>query len=50
MTLLSTAVATALLIAPSAHHRILWRGGVKEQRLELGNVLTITGLTSSCLR
>ncbi len=44
MTLLSTTVATALLIAPSAHHRILWRGGVKEQRLELGNVLTITGL------
>ncbi len=26
MTLLCTAVATALLIAPSAHHRILWRG------------------------
>ena len=25
MTLLCTAVATALLIAPSAHHRILWR-------------------------
>ena len=33
-----------LLIAPSAHHRILWRGGVKEQRLELENVLTMTGL------
>jgi hypothetical protein len=33
-----------LLIAPSAHHRILWRGGAREQRLELGNVLTITGL------
>jgi uncharacterized protein DUF6328 len=26
MTLLCTAVATALLIVPSAHHRILWRG------------------------
>ena len=26
MTLLCTAVATALLIAPSAHHRMLWRG------------------------
>jgi len=44
MTLLCTAVATALLIAPSAHHRMLWRGGVREQRLELGNVLTIAGL------
>ena len=44
MTLLCTAVATALLIAPSAHHRILWRGGVREQRLVLGNVLTIAGL------
>jgi Family of unknown function (DUF6328) len=45
MTLLCTAVATALLIAPSAHHRMLWRGGVREERLELGNVLTIAGLT-----
>ncbi len=44
MTLFCTAVATALLIAPSAHHRILWRGGVREQRLVLGNMLTIAGL------
>ena len=44
MTLLCTAVATVLLIAPSAHHRILWRGGVREQRLALGNMLTIAGL------
>jgi hypothetical protein len=44
MTLLCTAVATALLIAPSAHHRILWRRGVREQRLVLGNRLTIAGL------
>jgi hypothetical protein len=44
MTLLCTAIATALLIAPSAHHRMLWRGGVREERLELGNVLTIAGL------
>ena len=43
-TLLCTAIATALLIAPSSHHRILWREGVREQRLELGNVLTIAGL------
>ena len=44
MTLLCTAVATALLIAPSAHHRVLWRRGVREQRLVLGNILTIAGL------
>jgi uncharacterized protein DUF6328 len=44
MTLLCTAVATALLIAPSAHHRMLWRGGVREQRLVMGNILTIAGL------
>ena len=44
MTLLCTAVATVLLIATSAHHRILWRGGVREQRLALGNMLTIAGL------
>jgi hypothetical protein len=44
MTLLCTAVATALLIAPSAHHRILWRRGVREQRLVLGNRFTIAGL------
>jgi hypothetical protein len=44
MTLLCTAVATALLIAPSAHHRMLWRGGVREQRLAMGNILTIAGL------
>ncbi len=43
-TLLCTAIATALLIAPSSHHRILWREGVREKRLELGNVLTICGL------
>src|SRR5215204_1444208 len=44
MTLLCTAVATALLIAPSAHHRMLWRGGVRKQRLAMGNILTIAGL------
>lgn len=43
-TLLCTAAATALLIAPSAHHRLLWRRGVREQRLKIGNVLTILGL------
>jgi Family of unknown function (DUF6328) len=43
-TLLCTAAATALLIAPSAHHRLLFRQGVREQRLRMGNTLTILGL------
>jgi hypothetical protein len=43
-TLLCTAAATALLIAPSAHHRLLWRRGAREHRLRVGNFLTILGL------
>jgi hypothetical protein len=43
-TLLCTAAATALLIAPSAHHRLLFRQGVRDQRLKVGNTLTILGL------
>ncbi len=43
-TLLCTAAAAALLIAPSAHHRLLWRRGAREERLQVGNVLTILGL------
>jgi Flp pilus assembly protein TadB len=31
-------------MAPSAHHRVLWREGVREQRLKMGNTLTIAGL------
>jgi Family of unknown function (DUF6328) len=44
VTLLCTAIATALLMAPSAQHRVLWREGVREQRLKLGNKLTIVGM------
>jgi hypothetical protein len=43
-TLLCTATTTALLIAPSSHHRVLFRQGVREQRLQLGNLLAILGL------
>jgi hypothetical protein len=43
-TLVCTAAATALLIAPSAHHRLLFRQGVREQRLQMGNTLAILGL------
>jgi Family of unknown function (DUF6328) len=42
--LTGTAAATALLIAPSAHHRLLWRRGAREERLQVGNLLTILGL------
>ena len=43
-TLMCTAAATALLIAPSAHHRLLFRQGVREERLKMGNTLSILGL------
>jgi Family of unknown function (DUF6328) len=43
-TLLCTAAATALLIAPSSHHRLLFRQGVREQRVQIGNLLAILGL------
>ena len=43
-TLLCTAAATALLIAPSANHRLLFRKGVREERLKMGNILAILGL------
>jgi hypothetical protein len=43
LTFLCTAVATALLIAPSAQHRILWRAGDKEALLRRANLLAIGG-------
>jgi hypothetical protein len=36
-------VATALLIAPSAHHRLRWREGEKERLLQVANRLAIWG-------
>jgi hypothetical protein len=41
---LATAAATLCLIAPSAHHRLRFRSGVKEHLLRVANVLTLTGL------
>ena len=38
------AAATALLMAPAAHHRVRFRSGVKEQMLLTGNRLTVLGL------
>jgi Family of unknown function (DUF6328) len=43
MTFLCTAIATALLIAPSAQHRILWRAQDKEALLRRANALAIGG-------
>ena len=42
-TFLCTAAATALLIAPSAYHRLTWRQGDKEHLLVMSNRLTIAG-------
>jgi Family of unknown function (DUF6328) len=36
-------LATACLIAPSAHHRMRWRAGDKERLVRIGNQLTIVG-------
>ena len=41
--LVSTGVATALLMAPSTYHRILFRARDKEHLLKFSNVLTLTG-------
>jgi hypothetical protein len=42
--LLSTAVSTALLIAPTAHHRLLFRLRDKENLVRVSNSLAIAGL------
>ena len=43
VTFISTAIATALLIAPSAQHRILWRAQDKEALLRRANILALSG-------
>jgi hypothetical protein len=42
-TFISTAIATVLLIAPSAQHRILWRARDKEALLQRANALALAG-------
>lgn len=44
VTLVLTAIATVLFIAPSAYHRINFRGGDKEQMLLTSNALMLAGL------
>jgi MFS family permease len=41
---LATVAATICLIAPSAHHLLRFRSGVKEQLLHVANVFAIVGL------
>jgi hypothetical protein len=41
---LATVAATICLIAPTAHHRLRFRSGVKEQLLRVANVFAIVGL------
>jgi len=43
VTFLCAAFATALLIAPSAYHRLEWRQGDKEHLLVVSNRLAIAG-------
>ena len=43
-TLVCTALSAGLLIAPSAHHRLLWRQQAREHRLRVANQLAIAGL------
>ena len=43
-TLVCTALSAGLLIAPSAHHRLLWRQQAREHRLRVANRLAISGM------
>jgi hypothetical protein len=47
--LLSTALATTLLIAPSSYHRLRFRQGDKEQMLLTSNRLLVSGLAFAAL-
>src|SRR4051812_44299431 len=44
VTLLCSAAASAFLIAPTAHHRVLWRRHQKHRLIVVGNTLTLIGL------
>ena len=43
-TLVCTALSAGLLLAPSAHHRLLWRRRTRERRLRVANRLAIAGM------
>lgn len=48
-TLVSTAVALVLFLAPAAHHRLRFRGGDKDHMLQKGNREAIAGTVASAL-
>ena len=41
---LATVATTICLIAPTAHHRLRFRSGIKEQLLQVANIFAIVGL------
>ena len=43
-TLVCTALSAVLLLAPSAHHRLLWRCHARERRLRVANRFAIAGM------
>ena len=43
---LGSATASALLIAPSAHHRLRFRSGSKERMLKTANALALAGMVA----
>ncbi len=47
--LLLTLLSTALLMAPTAYHRLRWRRGDKERMLRISNRLSIAGIASLAL-
>jgi uncharacterized membrane protein len=47
--LVCSATATALLIAPVAYHRLVFRRGMKEQLVRFANLLAILGLAAVAL-
>src|SRR3954465_6785496 len=46
---LSTAVAVALLTAPSSYHRLRFRQGNKDRMVTVGNRLAIAGIAASAV-
>jgi amino acid transporter len=49
VTLLSTALALVLFLAPAAHHRLRFREGDKDHMLMKGNREAIAGTVASCV-
>ena len=47
VTLLAAAAASALFIAPTAYHRLVFREGYKSQLIQIGNKLAVGGI--ACL-